>query len=95
MWIVFRPTASATLGSISPGDLDRDEALRWAASAVQWAGGIIGPGGIRLLSSGEECPGGDEHLAEGSCAGCSARGTGAEQWVQRETTRGLWGGLTR
>jgi len=28
-------------GSISPGDLDRDEALRWAASAVEWAGGII------------------------------------------------------
>ncbi len=32
-------------GSISPGDLDRDEALRWAASAVEWAGGIIEPGG--------------------------------------------------
>ncbi len=28
-------------GSISPSDLDRDEALRWAASAVEWAGGII------------------------------------------------------
>jgi HEPN domain-containing protein len=30
-------------GSISPGDLDRDEALRWAASAVEWAGSIIEP----------------------------------------------------
>ncbi len=32
-------------GAISPGDLDRDEALRWAASAVEWAGGIIEPAG--------------------------------------------------
>jgi HEPN domain-containing protein len=32
-------------GSISPGDLDRDEALRWAASAVEWAENIIEPTG--------------------------------------------------
>ncbi len=32
-------------GSISPGDLDRDEALRWAASAVEWAESIIEPTG--------------------------------------------------
>jgi hypothetical protein len=28
-------------GSLSPGDLDRDEALRWAATAVEWAQSII------------------------------------------------------
>jgi hypothetical protein len=32
-------------GSISPSDLDRDEALRWAASAIGWAGSIIEPTG--------------------------------------------------
>jgi HEPN domain-containing protein len=32
-------------GSISPGDLDRAQALRWAAAAVEWARGIIEPTG--------------------------------------------------
>jgi hypothetical protein len=32
-------------GSIRPSDLDRNEALRWAASAIEWARSIIEPTG--------------------------------------------------
>jgi HEPN domain-containing protein len=45
-------------GAIRLSVLDRDQALRWAASAIGWAGRVIEPIGSELRPSVSSCWGG-------------------------------------